>query len=78
MLTLFIEMSGPGAQEVLTDFAARLKTQPSSGAVRLLESAEQEGLFLLVVDWQAESLPQAPAGAKVWKFKLLRTNEHEF
>lgn len=78
ILTFFIEMSGTQAQAVLSDLAGRLRKRPACRTLRLLESAEQEGLFLLVLEWQGEALPELPENAKAWKFKTLRTNEHEF
>lgn len=71
MQTFFVEMAGPGAEPRLRRLAAELAAQPACLGLRLLESREQAGLYLLELEWQGEASPALPADAKVWRFRAL-------
>jgi hypothetical protein len=74
MTVVFVEMAGAEARDALAALAERLEREPSCVALRLLESRETEGLYLLELDWRGETLPELPPTARVWSFtqSLLR------
>ena len=70
MQTVFFERSGDDAKEVLSAFRAALLETEGCREVKLLESAQQAGLYLLVSTWaQGSEPPAAPEGAKRWTFR---------
>ena len=68
--TIFFERSGEEAKEVLEVFRARLLDTEGCREVKLLESAQQAKLYLLVTTWiDGGEPPVAPEGTKLWIFR---------
>jgi len=69
-MTAFYELNGAGARRALEAFAAELAALDACLDCRLLESAQQPGLYLLMSEWREEAAPPTPPeGAKVWLFR---------
>jgi hypothetical protein len=64
--TRFYELAGEAAQARLGELAGRLRH--AGARTRVLESRDQEGLYLLVAE--AERFPELtpPDGCRVWTF----------
>ena len=70
MQTIFFERSGDDAKEVLEVFSSALLNAEGCQEVRLLASAQQAGLYLLVSTWtRGSEPPAAPEGTKRWIFR---------
>jgi hypothetical protein len=68
VLTLFYELADSNAKARLTALQNQLEQSPQVMSARLLESLEQAGLYLLIIE--AHSQPEvALAGARVWVFR---------
>lgn len=71
-MTIFCEYGGARARAVLEALAEACAQQGGWLGGRLLRSAEQPGLHLLVSEWQGEGkLPAVPEGVRVWRFIAL-------
>lgn len=79
MTIFFYETAGEGARLKLERFAAALSAQEGSLGCRLLASADQTGLYLLVCEWRggapAPALPEGREGVAVWHFEQLERYE---
>lgn len=64
--TRFYELAGEAAQARLDELAGRLRR--AGARTRVLESRDQDGLYLLVAE--AERVPDLtpPDGCRVWNF----------
>jgi hypothetical protein len=71
MLTLFVELGTEGALDVLATLMAELQTLPSVHHLQLLHSAQQPGLYLLVVSCSHEPDLVWPAHSKRWMFQTV-------
>ncbi len=70
--TVFYERAGEDAQGAATHFAETMAEHDGFLGCRLLGSAEQPNLYLLVSEWRAgASAPEAPETFKVWRFHEL-------
>lgn len=67
MTVRFYELTGPEARSRLARLARDLAA--AGARTELLESAEQPGLWLLVVRGVALPEPEPPEGARVWRFR---------
>lgn len=69
-MTIFFECAGEHARALLAALQEACARDRRWLGGRLLESAEQPGLYLLVSEWQGEGRPPAvPDGVKVWRFR---------
>lgn len=69
--TVFVELGGEGAKGTLERLARSLRGRLGVRALRLLESSEQAGLLLLLVEAEAEATADlaAPPGGRLWRFR---------
>ena len=69
MLTIFFERSGEDAKATLKAFRSELLRAGACREVKLLASAQQADLYLLVATWADDAPPAAPEGTKLWVFR---------
>ncbi|MCA9839447.1 MAG: hypothetical protein KC422_21235 [Trueperaceae bacterium] len=68
MNVYFYELNSKTARADLAALEQSLKSSPSVVSTRLLQSLEQEGLFLLIVEAKEKPALLLPENCRVWSF----------